>query len=363
MPNNSPILVTGASSFVAIHTIIQLLEQGYKVRGTVRSSSKEAEVRETISKYVQANDRLEFLPADLEQDAGWDEAMNNVEYVLHIASPFPLFEPKHEDELIIPAVQGTLRVLRAANKAKVKRVVQVSSNAAISSGHDGENRTFTEEDWTDLDKVGAYPKSKTLAERAAALGALRRQAEQETGVPKMYLANITDEVDRLCALHDVAVGAGANAVLVNALPVGLSAVRMLRRHATVPLVAHFPFIASFSRLPHYGVHTRVFTRLQRLAGYDVIIMPGLGARMHTSEQEVLDNVRACLEPMGHLRAALPVPGGSDSADTLERVWRTLGTVDFGFVPGRGVFGHPGGPRAGAASIRKKWEELASGTAG
>ena len=165
--SSKPILVTGASGFVAIHTIIQLLEQGYKVRGTIRSLSKEAEVRETILKYVQANDRLEILSADLEQDAGWDEAMNGIEYVLHVASPFPLFEPKHEDELIVPAVQGTLRVLRAAHKARIKRVIQVSSNAAISSGHDGENKVFTEDDWTNLDKVGAYPKSKTLAERAA----------------------------------------------------------------------------------------------------------------------------------------------------------------------------------------------------
>lgn len=167
MSKDSPILVTGASGFVAIHTIVQLLEQGYQVRGTIRSLSKESEVRATIAKYVQAIDRLEFLPADLEQDAGWDEAMKGIEYVLHVASPFPLFEPEHEDELIIPAVEGTLRVLRAAHKAKVKRVVQVSSNAAISSGHNGENKTFTEEDWTYLDKVGAYPKSKTLAELAA----------------------------------------------------------------------------------------------------------------------------------------------------------------------------------------------------
>jgi dihydroflavonol-4-reductase len=111
MSSSSPILVTGASGFVAIHTIVQLLEQGYNVRGTLRTASREAEVRETISKYVQANDRFEILPADLEQDSGWDEAMKDVEYVLHVASPFPLFEPKHEDELIIPAVQGTLRVL------------------------------------------------------------------------------------------------------------------------------------------------------------------------------------------------------------------------------------------------------------
>ncbi|MCL4272596.1 MAG: aldehyde reductase [Anaerolineales bacterium] len=165
---SSPILVTGASGFIAIHTIIQLLEQGYKVRGTIRSLSKESEVRETISKYVQANDRLEFMPADLKQDSGWDEAVKGVNYVLHVASPFPMFEPKHEDELIVPAVQGTLRVLRAAHKAGVKRVVQVSSNASVSAGYSGENRTFTEDDWSKVENnIGAYSKSKTLAERAA----------------------------------------------------------------------------------------------------------------------------------------------------------------------------------------------------
>ena len=168
MTSSKPILVTGASGFVALHTIIQLLQQGYTVRATLRSLSREAEVRETISKHVQANDRLEILPADLEQESGWNEAMQNVEYVLHIASPFPLFEPKHEDELIIPAVQGTQRVLRAAHQAGIKRVVQVSSNAAISAGHSGENKTFTEADWSDVEKnIGAYSKSKTLAERAA----------------------------------------------------------------------------------------------------------------------------------------------------------------------------------------------------
>ena len=105
-----PILVTGASSFVGIHTIIQLLEQGYSVRGTIRSLSKETEVHEAVARFVQANDRLEFKAVDLEQDTGWDEAMHGVESILHVASPFPLYEPKHEDELIIPAVQGTLRV-------------------------------------------------------------------------------------------------------------------------------------------------------------------------------------------------------------------------------------------------------------
>ena len=162
-----PVLVTGASGFVALHTIIQLLEQGYKVRGTLRTMSRKNEVRETLRKHV-SDEQFELVEADLLDDTGWGQAVEGCEYVLHVASPFPLFEPKHEDELIRPAVEGTLRVLRAAHAANVKRVVQVSSNAAISSGHEGENRTFTEDDWSYLDKpIGAYSKSKTLAERAA----------------------------------------------------------------------------------------------------------------------------------------------------------------------------------------------------
>jgi ribulose-bisphosphate carboxylase large chain len=199
-----------------------------------------------------------------------------------------------------------------------------------------------------------------LAERAAALGAASARAAAATGVPKMYMANVTDEVSRLAALHDVAVSAGAGCLLVNALPVGLSGVRLLAAHARVPLFGHFPFIASFSRLPGYGVHSRVFTRLQRLAGLDAVIMPGFGPRMMMPEHEVLENVRACLEPMGDILPSLPVPGGSDWAGTLAGVHRRLGTVDFGFVPGRGVFGHPMGPAAGAASLRQAWDAIARG---
>jgi dihydroflavonol-4-reductase len=167
-PSSKPILVTGASGFLAIHTIIQLLQQGYKVRGTLRSLARESEVRETIAKHVQANDRLEFVTADLLNDSGWEEVVEGCEYILHVASPFPLFAPKDENELIVPAVQGTQRVLRAAHDAKIKRMVIVSSNAAVSTGHHAENRTFTEDDWSLIENnIGAYAKSKTLAEREA----------------------------------------------------------------------------------------------------------------------------------------------------------------------------------------------------
>jgi ribulose-bisphosphate carboxylase large chain len=201
-----------------------------------------------------------------------------------------------------------------------------------------------------------------LDQRAALLGEARRRAEAVTGVTKGYMANITDEVDRLIDLHDRAVARGANMLLINALPVGLSAVRMLARHTQVPLVGHFPMIAALSRVADYGIHTRVVTKLQRLAGLDAIVMPGFGSRMGMDETEVLENVASCTEPMGQLRRSLPIPGGSDWAGTLEGVYRRVGGVDFGFIPGRGVFGHPMGPAAGAASLRQAWEAIAQGRA-
>lgn len=197
-----------------------------------------------------------------------------------------------------------------------------------------------------------------LAQRSRLLGAACRDAQRVTGNKKLYMANVTDEVSRLLAQHDVVVANGAGAVLVNVLPMGLSAVRMLREHARVPIFGHFPFIAAFSRVQQYGVSALVMTRLQRLAGCDAVIMPGFGDRMMMDEREVLANVQACLEPMGALKPALPVPGGSDSAATLENVYRKIGHTDFGFIPGRGIFGHPDGPRAGAASVRDAWERIA-----
>ena len=168
MTTPSPILVTGASGFVAQHTVIRLLQSGYAVRATLRDFAHEANIRGIVAKFADAHDNLEFVKADLVDDVGWDEAMRGCEYAIHVASPFPLFEPKNENELIVPARQGTLRVLRAAHQARVKRVVIVSSVAAVSAGHEDENRTFDEHDWSILERnIGAYARSKTLAEHAA----------------------------------------------------------------------------------------------------------------------------------------------------------------------------------------------------
>ncbi|MCG8342782.1 MAG: RuBisCO large subunit C-terminal-like domain-containing protein [Chlorobiales bacterium] len=210
------------------------------------------------------------------------------------------------------------------------------------------------------DEMLADVEWSTTKERTELLGRARIKAEELTGDKKIYLANITDEVDNMIKQHDVAVANGANALLLNTMPVGLSAVRMLRKHTKVPLIGHFPFIAAFSRLEKYGVHTKVITKLQRLAGLDAVIMPGFGNRMMTPEQEVRENIEVCMNDMGKLKRSLPVPGGSDSALTLESVYRKVGSVDFGFVPGRGIFGHPMGPKAGASSIRQAWDAIEKG---
>ncbi len=163
MPDQT-VLVTGGSGFIGAHCIRRLFEDGYRVRTTVRSLAREAEVREAVG-----DGPLEVVAADLTSDAGWPEAVAGCAYVLHVASPFPLAQPKHEDELIVPAREGALRVLRAAQEAGVRRVVLTSSFAAIGYGHGHPDKVYDETDWTDVDGpgVGAYGKSKTLAERAA----------------------------------------------------------------------------------------------------------------------------------------------------------------------------------------------------
>ncbi len=164
------VLVTGGSGFIGAHCIVQLLDAGYSVRTTVRNLKREAEVRATLAANgADAGDKLSFVAADLEKDAGWPEAVAGCDYVLHVASPFPATAPKHEDEIIRPAREGALRVLRAAKAAGVKRVVLTSSFAAIGYGHPPLDRPFTEEDWSVIDggDMRAYAKSKTLAERAA----------------------------------------------------------------------------------------------------------------------------------------------------------------------------------------------------
>ena len=166
----STVLVTGGSGFVGSHLLLQLLALGHQVRTSLRSLKREAELRALLKQGgAEPGARLSCVIADLEQDAGWAEAVRGCEYVLHVASPFPQHLPKDEAELIVPARDGALRVLRAARDAGVRRVVLTSSFAAIGYGHPLQQAPFDETSWTDPngEDVRPYVKSKTLAERAA----------------------------------------------------------------------------------------------------------------------------------------------------------------------------------------------------
>lgn len=168
------VLLTGASGYIAKHIALQLLEAGYHVRGTVRDLGRGAEVTEAVRPHLSDDSdlavRLTFVALDLTEDAGWADAMNGVDVLMHTASPFPLDQPKHEDDLIRPAVDGAMRALRAAHAAGITRVVLTSSTAAISgSALPAGDTSFDETNWTDPTDpdVAAYARSKTLAEQAA----------------------------------------------------------------------------------------------------------------------------------------------------------------------------------------------------
>jgi nucleoside-diphosphate-sugar epimerase len=168
---NSPetVLVTGGSGFIGGWCVIRLLQQGYTVRTTVRSLTRENSVRATLGKVVDAQDRLSFHAAELTSDAGWDVATSGCDFVLHVASPVTLSQPKNPDELIAPARDGTRRVVEAGIKAGVQRIVLTSSVAAASRNATLVESVSDETVWTDLNdpNVSAYARSKTLAERMA----------------------------------------------------------------------------------------------------------------------------------------------------------------------------------------------------
>lgn len=163
------VLVTGGTGFVASWCIVELISRGFAVRTTVRNLSKEQAVRASVSAVVDPGDQLTFYAADLTSDAGWDAAVTGCDYVLHVASPLGGDRSKDPSTLIVPARDGTLRVLHAATKAGVKRVVMTSSCAAATPSLSSEDRIIDESLWTDPEdrNLDVYRKSKVISEQAA----------------------------------------------------------------------------------------------------------------------------------------------------------------------------------------------------
>jgi len=170
--DNKRVLLTGVTGFLGSHTTIQLLNRGYEVVGTLRNKARINSIKEVIGKHTVNINKLTFVEADLRDSVTWCELTKNIDYIQHIASPFPTKVPKHEDDLIIPAKQGTLNILKAATINKVKRVVMVSSLGSIAYGKTKKelDKVLNEDDWTDetnLKDTTPYYRSKTIAEKAA----------------------------------------------------------------------------------------------------------------------------------------------------------------------------------------------------
>jgi nucleoside-diphosphate-sugar epimerase len=187
------VLVTGGSGFVAGHCIVRLLDDGYRVRATLRSLGRADEVRRVLADAgATALDRLDLVAADLTDDTGWDAAVAGVDAVLHVASPVAPGHVDDEDDLIVPAREGALRVLRAAAAGGVRRVVLTSAFHAVGFGHGRVDHVFTEDDWSPLHGPGmdAYGRSKVLAERAAWEFAASSDTELVTVLPVAVLGPV-----------------------------------------------------------------------------------------------------------------------------------------------------------------------------
>lgn len=163
------VLVTGASGFIGAHTVLEFLNSGYEVRGSIRDLKRAESLRQMLAAHTEHIDKLEFVAASLTETACWDEAVAGCDGVIHVASPVPIEQPKDPQELIVPAREGALNVLKAAQKAGIKRIVLTSSVAAVSYNQKGDSAPQTADDWTDVNDPSAnpYAMSKTLAEKAA----------------------------------------------------------------------------------------------------------------------------------------------------------------------------------------------------
>ncbi len=193
----TPVLVTGGTGFIGSWCILALLDTGHTVRTTVRDPQREPALRSWLHEAaVFDDDRLTVVHADLQHSDGWDAAAADCEHVLHVASPTLRHTPASDDDLIVPAREGVLRVLRAARDGGVRRTVLTSSFGAVGLGHPPRSTPFTEEDWTDIDaEIPPYQRSKTLAERAAWRFIREEGGGMElTAVCVLYTSDAADEL-------------------------------------------------------------------------------------------------------------------------------------------------------------------------
>lgn len=207
------------------------------------------------------------------------------------------------------------------------------------------------------DEMLASPPWSPLKKRVISIGQALQKAKKVIRKKKIYVSNISDDIDQILGLHRAAEQGGANAIMINGFFSGLSSINLIRHKSKLPILAHFTGMALWERNPDCSIAEEVLIKIQRILGADMIVMPGLGERMGSNKDQVLKSVEACLCPLGSIKPCLPIPGGSDWAGTLEELFQTIGHTNFGFICGRGIFGHPQGPKAGAKSLHQAWDAI------
>ena len=259
------VLVTGISGYIGRHCAAELLNQGFEVIGTVRSKAKAESTKTAISSAAPV-DGLTFAEADLLQDKGWDEAMSGCTYVLHVASPFVFAEPKDEAEMIKPAVEGTLRVVKAAQKAGVRRMVLTSSTFSMIAGK--ATGRYGPDSWSDAHgNIGAYAKSKTLAEKAAWDAAAGGEMELTVISPgAVYGPSLGTEVtgESLTFMRDII---GGKMPMVPNIAMGMVDVRDVARLHVAAMTADGAVGQRFIAATAEPIEMAYFAQVLRDAGY------------------------------------------------------------------------------------------------
>jgi ribulose-bisphosphate carboxylase large chain len=202
------------------------------------------------------------------------------------------------------------------------------------------------------DEMLANPPWSKIKDRVPILAKAQSKVSRVLHKKKIYVANITDDASEILNLYKTAEQNGAGMVMINGFFTGLGSIKLVRLKSKLPILGHFTGMALWDHETHYGIEEKVLIKLQRILGCDVIVMPGLGERMKSNPEKIKANVDACLSPLGSIKSSLPVPGGSDWAGTLKPLHDLIGHDDFGFICGRGVFGHPNGPKSGAKSLHQ-----------
>jgi len=206
------------------------------------------------------------------------------------------------------------------------------------------------------DELLADAPYNSLLARVKAVMPVLKENEQKTGKKTMYAFNVTDDGSRVIKNHDIVIDNGGIAVMFNVMAGGFGSLRELSAHCEVPIHCHRDFSVAAIRSDKIGISSRLFVKLARLAGGDQIQCGGLGGYLYETDEEMLDNMKACAEPMGHIKPSLPVSSGGMWAGKLKYNLDNIGNNDFMFLCGGGVFGHPDGGYGGMRSLYESWDE-------